>query len=132
MLKRKKIKRVLAEQEVLVLFNAYYRQPRITLLLYLFTILFKRRTIYISLPNIAVVENFFALCRVLRGNAYQSHRLGKNCKFNLRFYVAEVVCALEFLHLMGFIYRDLKPESTKYLTLRYSSTSYWPYNAGRF
>lgn len=28
-----------------------------------------------------------------------------------QFYVAEVICALEFLHLMGFIYRDLKPES---------------------
>jgi protein-serine/threonine kinase len=28
-----------------------------------------------------------------------------------RFYAAEVVCALEFLHLCGYIYRDLKPES---------------------
>jgi serine/threonine protein kinase len=32
-------------------------------------------------------------------------------EFSARFYVAEVICALEFLHLMGFIYRDLKPES---------------------
>jgi len=30
-----------------------------------------------------------------------------------RFYAAEVVAALEYLHLMGFIYRDLKPESTQ-------------------
>ena len=28
-----------------------------------------------------------------------------------KFYAAEVVAALEYLHLMGFIYRDLKPES---------------------
>ena len=31
-----------------------------------------------------------------------------------RFYAAEVTAALEYLHLMGFIYRDLKPESTYY------------------
>jgi serine/threonine protein kinase len=28
-----------------------------------------------------------------------------------QFYAAEVIAALEYLHLHGFIYRDLKPES---------------------
>jgi protein-serine/threonine kinase len=34
-----------------------------------------------------------------------------------RFYAAEVVTALEFFHLMGSIYRGLKPESTVPFTL---------------
>lgn len=32
-------------------------------------------------------------------------------EIDARFYAAEVLCALEYLHFMGFIYRDLKPES---------------------
>lgn len=34
-----------------------------------------------------------------------------------RFYAAEVTAALEYLHLMGFIYRDLKPESKLFCCL---------------
>lgn len=34
-----------------------------------------------------------------------------------KFYAAEVIAALEYLHLMGFIYRDLKPESMCFLPL---------------
>lgn len=32
-----------------------------------------------------------------------------------RFYAAEVIAALEYLHLNGYIYRDLKPESMCFL-----------------
>lgn len=63
-----------------------------------------------------------------------------------KFYAAEVVAALEYLHLMGFIYRDLKPESTFILPhprrrtvlltrssrRRYLTASNWTHYAFRF
>lgn len=30
---------------------------------------------------------------------------------HVKFYVAEVITSLKYLHLLGFIYRDLKPEN---------------------
>jgi protein-serine/threonine kinase len=53
-----------------------------------------------------------------------------------RFYAGEVTAALEYLHLMGFIYRDLKPESKlRWLVdlyhadmSRYSASSIRPHN----
>lgn len=63
-----------------------------------------------------------------------------------KFYAAEVVAALEYLHLMGFIYRDLKPESTSIIPslscrtvmltfgsrCRYLTASNWSHHAFRF
>lgn len=53
------------------------------------------------------MRNSFADCNI----ALQT-RPGKCIpEDDARFYAGEVTAALEYLHLMGFIYRDLKPES---------------------
>lgn len=41
-----------------------------------------------------------------------------------KFYAAEVTAALEYLHLMGICYRDLKPESKETLLRGDSSSSH--------
>ncbi|KAL5983264.1 hypothetical protein ACLOJK_017348 [Asimina triloba] len=40
---------------------------------------------------------------------HQTDHIFSSCA--IRFYVAEIVCALEHLHRMGIVYRDLKPEN---------------------
>ena len=112
MIKRNKIKRALAEQEILATSN----HPFIVTLYHSFQ---SEDHLYLCMEYCSGGEFF-------RGNNYEfdnsSHELmaialqtrpGKCVpEDDARFYAAEVTAALEYLHLMGFIYRDLKPEST--------------------
>lgn len=95
MIKRNKIKRVMAEQEILSTSN----HPFIV-------------TLYHSFQS----EDYLYLCMeyCMGGEFFRAlqTRPGKCLpEEDARFYAAEVIAALEYLHLMGFIYRDLKPEN---------------------
>jgi Protein kinase domain len=92
---RKKVKRALAEQGILATAN----HPFIV-------------TLYHSFQS----ENYLYFCMeyCMGGEFFRAlqTRPGKCLvESDARFYAAEVIAALEYLHLMGFIYRDLKPES---------------------
>ncbi|KAJ1565555.1 serine/threonine protein kinase, AGC [Nowakowskiella sp. JEL0078] len=100
MIKRNKIKRVLAEQEILATSN----HPYIVTLYHSFQ---SDNYLYFIMEYCCGGEFFRAL----------QSRPGKCLpEMDARFYAAEVICALEYLHLQGFIYRDLKPESHIMLT----------------
>lgn len=95
MIARNKIKRALAEQEILASAN----HPFIV-------------TLYHSFQS----EDYLYFCMeyCLGGEFFRAlqSRPGKCLsEDDARFYAAEVTAALEYLHLMGFIYRDLKPEN---------------------
>lgn len=95
MIKRKKIKRILAEQEILATSN----HPFIV-------------TLYHSFQS----EDYLYLCMeyCMGGEFFRALQTRKTkCidEDDARFYASEVTAALEYLHLMGFIYRDLKPEN---------------------
>lgn len=95
MIERKKVKRALAEQEILATAN----HPFIV-------------TLYHSFQSDAYL--YFCMEYCMGGEFFRAlqTRPGKCLsEDDARFYAAEVVAALEYLHLMGFIYRDLKPES---------------------
>jgi len=95
MIKRNKIKRALAEQEILATSN----HPFIV-------------TLYHSFQS--DTHLFFVLDYCMGGEFFRAlqTRPGKClAEEHARFYAAEVTAALEYLHLMGFIYRDLKPEN---------------------
>lgn len=95
MIARKKIKRALAEQEILATAN----HPFIVTLYHSFQ---SDEYLYFCMEYCMGGEFFRAL----------QSRPGKCLvEDDARFYAAEVVAALEYLHLLGFIYRDLKPES---------------------
>ncbi|KAL2105150.1 hypothetical protein VUR80DRAFT_8922 [Thermomyces stellatus] len=95
MIKRNKIKRALAEQEILATSN----HPFIVTLYHSFQ---SEDYLYLCMEYCSGGEFFRAL----------QTRPGKSInEDDARFYAAEVTAALEYLHLMGFIYRDLKPEN---------------------
>ncbi|KAF1956290.1 Pkinase-domain-containing protein [Byssothecium circinans] len=95
MIKRNKIKRALAEQEILATSN----HPFIVTLYHSFQ---SEDHLYLCMEYCSGGEFFRAL--QTRPNKCVDEDAAK-------FYAAEVTAALEYLHLMGFIYRDLKPEN---------------------
>lgn len=95
MIKRKKIKRILAEQEILASSN----HPFIVTLYHSFQ---SEDYLYLCMEYCMGGEFFRAL---------QTRRTKCISEDDARFYASEVIAALEYLHLMGFIYRDLKPEN---------------------
>ncbi|KAI9322042.1 Pkinase-domain-containing protein [Zopfochytrium polystomum] len=95
MIKRNKIKRVLAEQGIL----STTHHPFIVTLYHSFQ---SEDYLYFIMEYCSGGEFFRAL----------QTRPGKCLpEKDARFYAAEVTVALEYLHLMGYIYRDLKPEN---------------------
>ncbi|CAB52745.1 Serine/threonine-protein kinase ppk22 [Schizosaccharomyces pombe] len=95
MIKRHKVNRVLAEQEILT----KSKHPFIVTLYHSFQ---SRDYLYLCMEYCAGGEFFRAL------HSLPKHILPEK---DACFYAAEVTAALEYLHLMGFIYRDLKPEN---------------------
>ncbi|CCC70052.1 hypothetical protein NCAS_0D04710 [Naumovozyma castellii] len=95
MIKREKIKRVITEQEILATSN----HPFIV-------------TLYHSFQT----EDYLYLCMeyCMGGEFFRALQTRDSkciCEDDARFYASEVLAALEYLHLLGFIYRDLKPEN---------------------
>lgn len=95
MIERNKIKRALAEQEILATSN----HPFIVTLYHSFQ---SRDHLYLCMEYCMGGEFFRAL------QTRETKSISEN---DAKFYAAEVTAALEYLHLMGFIYRDLKPEN---------------------
>ena len=95
MIERNKIKRALAEREILATSN----HPFIVTLYHSFQL---QDSLYLCLEYCMGGEFFRAL---------QTRETKTIDEEDAKFYAAEVTAALEYLHLLGFIYRDLKPEN---------------------
>eukprot|EP00128_Syssomonas_multiformis_P016313 Colp12_sorted_trinity150504_noHs@3801 len=95
MLRRNKVKRVLTEREILATVN----HPFIVSLFYSFQTTDK---LFFVMEFCAGGE-FFRMLQKLPGKCLP--------EASVRFYTAEVLLALEYLHMVGFVYRDLKPEN---------------------
>ncbi|OMJ28019.1 Serine/threonine-protein kinase nrc-2 [Smittium culicis] len=95
MIKRNKIKRVLAEQEILSTANF----PFVVTLYHSFQ---SEERLYFCM-DYCLGGEFFRVLQSRPGKCLSEQ--------DSKFYAAEVVCALEYLHLNGYIYRDLKPEN---------------------
>ncbi|TIB58115.1 hypothetical protein E3P78_04020 [Wallemia ichthyophaga] len=95
MVKRNKIKRALAEQEILSTSN----HPFIVTLHHSFQ---SASYLYFCMEY-CIGGEFFRALQTRPGRC-----LSEN---DAKFYAAEVIAALEYLHLMGYVYRDLKPEN---------------------
>lgn len=95
MIERNKIKRALTEQDILATSN----HPFIITLYHSFQ---SEEYLYLCMEYCMGGEFFRAL---------QTRDTKSITEDDARFYAAEVIAALEYLHLMGFIYRDLKPEN---------------------
>ncbi|KAF7721687.1 hypothetical protein EC973_004308 [Apophysomyces ossiformis] len=95
MLKRNKIKRALAEQEILTTSN----HPFIVTLYHSF----QSHDYLYFVMEYCMGGEFFRALQLRPGKCLSEE--------GAKFYAAEVTAALEYLHLQGHIYRDLKPEN---------------------
>ncbi|KAI8357358.1 kinase-like domain-containing protein [Choanephora cucurbitarum] len=95
MIKRNKIKRALAEQEILMTSN----HPFIVTLYHCF----QSQDYLYFVMEYCMGGEFFRALQLRPGKCLSEE--------GARFYAAEVTAALEYLHLQGHIYRDLKPEN---------------------
>ncbi|KAI8367930.1 kinase-like domain-containing protein [Choanephora cucurbitarum] len=95
MIRRNKIKRALAEQEILTTSN----HPFIVTLYHSF----QSQDYLYFVMEYCVGGEFFRALQLRPGKCLSEE--------GAKFYAAEVTAALEYLHLQGHIYRDLKPEN---------------------